>query len=170
MQPDGRDVPSRPVSSPGTTLSHSHWANLTRARHSSAGKYSWCSLYRLQCTVWVVKYYSNDDRATWIVLSFLVISKIVFQLRDLHSNRYWLSLPPPRPSPSSSPPALPLSHYPYLNLVTIVQVLTRYVNVKGLSISQMIHTSVKTRDWLSAVEPRNVRAGESFISSFPHLH
>ncbi|KAL5254697.1 hypothetical protein ACHWQZ_G014210 [Mnemiopsis leidyi] len=41
---------------------------------------------------------------------------------------------------------------------TVQQVLTRYVNVKGLSISQMIHTSVKTRDWLGAVEPRNVRA------------
>ena len=42
------------------------------------------------------------------------------------------------------------------------QSLTRFVRVKGLSISQMIHTSVKTRDWLGALEPRNVRAGTCF--------
>ena len=35
------------------------------------------------------------------------------------------------------------------------------VNVNlGVAISLMIHTSVKTRDWLSPVEPRNVRAGK----------
>jgi len=40
----------------------------------------------------------------------------------------------------------------------VVHILTHYVSLKGLSISQMIHTSVKTRDWLTAIEPRNVRA------------
>lgn len=36
--------------------------------------------------------------------------------------------------------------------------LTHYVKVQGLVISQMLRKSVETRDWLSTLEPRNVRA------------
>uniref|UniRef100_A0A8D2CTS4 Vacuolar protein sorting-associated protein 51 homolog n=1 Tax=Sciurus vulgaris TaxID=55149 RepID=A0A8D2CTS4_SCIVU len=38
------------------------------------------------------------------------------------------------------------------------RLLTHYVKVQGLVISQMLRKSVETRDWLSTLEPRNVRA------------
>ncbi|GFY47581.1 vacuolar protein sorting-associated protein 51 homolog [Trichonephila inaurata madagascariensis] len=36
--------------------------------------------------------------------------------------------------------------------------IDHFVKVQGLSISQMLRKSVETRDWLNAIEPRNVRA------------
>ncbi|KAK2496600.1 hypothetical protein MC885_004288, partial [Smutsia gigantea] len=41
---------------------------------------------------------------------------------------------------------------------TARRLLTHYVKVQGLVISQMLRKSVETRDWLSTLEPRNVRA------------
>uniref|UniRef100_A0A8D1HT73 Vacuolar protein sorting-associated protein 51 homolog n=1 Tax=Sus scrofa TaxID=9823 RepID=A0A8D1HT73_PIG len=41
---------------------------------------------------------------------------------------------------------------------TARRLLTHYVKVQGLVISQMLRKSVETRDWLSSLEPRNVRA------------
>nr|XP_045006685.1 vacuolar protein sorting-associated protein 51 homolog isoform X2 [Jaculus jaculus] len=41
---------------------------------------------------------------------------------------------------------------------TARKLLTHYVKVQGLVISQMLRKSVETRDWLSTLEPRNVRA------------
>lgn len=41
---------------------------------------------------------------------------------------------------------------------TARRLLTHYVKVQGLAISQMLRKSVETRDWLSTLEPRNVRA------------
>lgn len=38
------------------------------------------------------------------------------------------------------------------------ELLNRYVNSQGLSISQMLRKSVETRDWLNTIEPRTVRA------------
>ncbi|KAM5184948.1 vacuolar protein sorting-associated protein 51 homolog isoform 1-T1 [Callospermophilus lateralis] len=41
---------------------------------------------------------------------------------------------------------------------TARRLLTHYVKVQGLVISQMLRKSVETRDWLTTLEPRNVRA------------
>jgi hypothetical protein len=41
---------------------------------------------------------------------------------------------------------------------TARRLLTHYVKVQGLVISQMLRKSVETRDWLSTLDPRNVRA------------
>lgn len=41
---------------------------------------------------------------------------------------------------------------------TARRLLTHYVKVQGLVISQMLRKSVETRDWLSTLEPRTVRA------------
>ncbi|XP_015929560.1 vacuolar protein sorting-associated protein 51 homolog [Parasteatoda tepidariorum] len=38
------------------------------------------------------------------------------------------------------------------------KLLNHFVKVQGLNISQMLRKSVETRDWLNAIEPRNVRA------------
>ncbi|XP_054709728.1 vacuolar protein sorting-associated protein 51 homolog [Uloborus diversus] len=38
------------------------------------------------------------------------------------------------------------------------KLLDHFVRVQGLNISQMLRKSVETRDWLNAIEPRNVRA------------
>ncbi|KAL7978338.1 hypothetical protein Chor_014877 [Crotalus horridus] len=38
------------------------------------------------------------------------------------------------------------------------KLLNHYVKVQGLIISQMLRKSVETRDWISTIEPRNVRA------------
>lgn len=36
--------------------------------------------------------------------------------------------------------------------------INHFVRIQGLTVSQMIRKSVETRDWLSTIEPRNVRA------------
>ncbi|XP_020823668.1 vacuolar protein sorting-associated protein 51 homolog [Phascolarctos cinereus] len=41
---------------------------------------------------------------------------------------------------------------------TARRLLTHYVKVQGLVVSQMLRKSVETRDWLTTLEPRNVRA------------
>ncbi|KAL4231802.1 Vacuolar protein sorting-associated protein 51 [Mactra antiquata] len=41
---------------------------------------------------------------------------------------------------------------------TAQNLLSHYVKVQGLAISQMLRKSVETRDWLNTIEPRNVRA------------
>lgn len=38
------------------------------------------------------------------------------------------------------------------------KLLNHYVKVQGLVISQMLRKSVETRDWITTIEPRNVRA------------
>ncbi|GBM88074.1 Vacuolar protein sorting-associated protein 51 [Araneus ventricosus] len=38
------------------------------------------------------------------------------------------------------------------------KLIDHFVKVQGLNISQMLRKSVETRDWLNAIEPRNVRA------------
>ncbi|CAM9878134.1 unnamed protein product [Lampetra fluviatilis] len=38
------------------------------------------------------------------------------------------------------------------------RLLTHYVRVQGLTLSQMLRKSVETRDWVHSIEPRNVRA------------
>ncbi|KAG8182200.1 hypothetical protein JTE90_004138 [Oedothorax gibbosus] len=41
---------------------------------------------------------------------------------------------------------------------TAQNLIDHFVKVQGLNISQMLRKSVDTRDWLNAIEPRNVRA------------
>lgn len=36
--------------------------------------------------------------------------------------------------------------------------LNQYVKYQGLVVSQMLRKSVETRDWVTTIEPRNVRA------------
>ncbi|KAF8768431.1 Vacuolar protein sorting-associated protein like [Argiope bruennichi] len=38
------------------------------------------------------------------------------------------------------------------------KLIDHFVKIQGLNISQMLRKSVETRDWLNAIEPRNVRA------------
>lgn len=38
------------------------------------------------------------------------------------------------------------------------RLLTHYVRVQGLAVSQMLRKSVETRDWVGTIEPRTVRA------------
>ena len=92
--PDQSAVPEQlsPTVTELTSLAHDTVQQVNTAGNITAGNITAGNITAgnitpgTHCTVWVVKY-SNDDRATWIVLSFLVINKIVFQLRDLHSNR-----------------------------------------------------------------------------------
>ncbi|XP_038626120.1 vacuolar protein sorting-associated protein 51 homolog [Tachyglossus aculeatus] len=41
---------------------------------------------------------------------------------------------------------------------TVRRLLTHYIKVQGLVISQMLHKSVETRDWLTTLEPCNMHA------------
>lgn len=74
-----------------------------------------------------------------------------------------LQLPYPLPLSSASlaqdqSPVTPVSTLCAEARDTARRLLTHYVKVQGLVISQMLRKSVETRDWLSTLEPRNVRA------------
>lgn len=73
---------------------------------------------------------------------------------------------PPAPTASLSSVSLAQDQSPVTPVSTLCaearetarRLLTHYVKVQGLVISQMLRKSVETRDWLSTLEPRNVRA------------
>lgn len=83
--------------------------------------------------------------------------------------RSWLAVAPelpPAPTTFLSSASLTQDQSPVTPVSTLCaearetarRLLTHYVKVQGLVISQMLRKSVETRDWLSTLEPRNVRA------------
>uniref|UniRef100_A0A2K6TW80 Vacuolar protein sorting-associated protein 51 homolog n=1 Tax=Saimiri boliviensis boliviensis TaxID=39432 RepID=A0A2K6TW80_SAIBB len=94
--------------------------------------------------------------------------KLAAFARELGSRYFALverRLYPPYPLPLSSAslaqdqsPVTPVSTLCAEARETARRLLTHYVKVQGLVISQMLRKSVETRDWLSTLEPRNVRA------------
>lgn len=83
-------------------------------------------------------------------------------------NSWLAEVPELHPVPTASPfsaslaqdqsPVTPVSTLCAEARETARRLLTHYVKVQGLVISQMLRKSVETRDWLSTLEPRNVRA------------
>ncbi|KAM9302421.1 vacuolar protein sorting-associated protein 51 homolog [Gastrophryne carolinensis] len=55
-------------------------------------------------------------------------------------------------------PVTPVSTLCALARSTAQTLLNQYVKYQGLVVSQMLRKSVETRDWVSTIEPRNVRA------------
>lgn len=83
-------------------------------------------------------------------------------------SSWWTVAPelPPVPTAGLSSASLAQDQSPVTPVSTLCaearetarRLLTHYVKVQGLVISQMLRKSVETRDWLSSLEPRNVRA------------
>ncbi|KAM4721664.1 vacuolar protein sorting-associated protein 51 homolog [Rhinophrynus dorsalis] len=55
-------------------------------------------------------------------------------------------------------PVTPVSSLCYLARSSAQTLLNQYVKSQGLVVSQMLRKSVETRDWVTTIEPRNVRA------------
>ncbi|KFM62793.1 Protein fat-free-like protein, partial [Stegodyphus mimosarum] len=100
---------------------------------------------------------SNNEKSAVPAELILLLSRFCFNLEQ-SSICYLVSLVDEKFEVEAGDGLTPVSEICLETKRSAQNLLDHFVKVQGLNISQMLRKSVETRDWLNAIEPRNVRA------------
>lgn len=100
---------------------------------------------------------SNSERSSIPAQLVLLLSRLCLNLEQ-SSICYLISLIDENFSIEITTNLTSVSDLCFQMKETAQKLLDHFVKLQGLNISQMLRKSVETRDWLNAIEPRNVRA------------
>ncbi|GFQ77544.1 vacuolar protein sorting-associated protein 51 homolog [Trichonephila clavata] len=100
---------------------------------------------------------SSNERSAVPAQLILILSRFCLNLEQ-SSISEWVSLVDDSFSITNDSGLTSISDICMETKEVAQNLIDHFVKVQGLSISQMLRKSVETRDWLNAIEPRNVRA------------